>query len=183
MGEHEYHLDQVLAVLHQHHLFANEKKRSFGQDSIEYLGHIVSGDGVSADPAKVEAMVHWPIPTNLKELRGFLGLTSYYRKFVTGYSHIAGPLINVLRKDNFHWDEAANNAFVALKQAMTRVPVLALLEFNKPFILETDASGYGVGAVLMQEKRPIAYFSQALSTLARNKSVYERELMAIVLAI
>ncbi|GJS78142.1 putative mitochondrial protein [Tanacetum coccineum] len=123
---------------------------------IEFLVvHIVTGEGVMADPSKIAAMVDWPLPKNIEELRGFLGLTSYYRKFVKGYEKIAWALTEQLKKDtNFHWNDEA-----------------------------TYASGSGVGAVLMQEGKPIAYFSQVLGIRAKLKSVYERELMAIVLAV
>ncbi|XP_024029048.1 uncharacterized protein LOC112093868 [Morus notabilis] len=144
LEEHVAHLGKVLSVLQQHQLYANAKKCSFGQRSIEYLGHIVSAEGVSADLVKVEAMVSWPPLADLKELRGFLGLMGYYRKLVAGYSQIAGPLINLLRKDNFRWDAEALQAFEGLKLAMTRVPVLALPDFTKPFVLESDVSGFGV---------------------------------------
>lgn len=161
----------------------NRKKCSFGKEKLEYLGHIVSGQGVAADPNEIKDMLDWPIPKDVKGLRGFLGLTGYYRKFVKNYGKIAWPLTQQLKKDHFKWDEDAQSAFEQLKQAMTSIPVLAIPDFEKTFIIETDASGKGIGVVLMQEERPVAYMSQTISDRAWNKSVYERELMAVVLSI
>ena len=128
-------------------------------------------------------MQNWPSPSSIKELRGFLGLIGNYFRFVRNYGDIARPLTNQLKKDAFHWTTDGEEAFLKLKQAMTSLPVLALPDFTKPFILETDASSQGLGAVLIHDHWPIALFSHRLSTRACQKLVYERELMTIVFAV
>jgi len=147
------------------------------------LGHIISAKGVEADPSKIKNMVDWPIPTNQRELRGFLGLTGYYRRFVANYGKMAAPLTSLLKKGGFQWTGKATEAFEALKTAMSTATVLALPDFGKPFVVEYYASGKGIGAVLMQEGRPMAYMSKALSNQSRQLSTYEREMLAILHAV
>ncbi|KAK8696423.1 hypothetical protein V6N13_001558 [Hibiscus sabdariffa] len=113
-------------------------------------------------PSNVEAIKNWKLPKTLKSLRGFLGLTGYYRKFIRNYGSISKPLTAMLKKDNFSWITEAKEAFLTLKEAMCFAPVLALSDFTQPFSLETDASSKGIGTVLTQNGRPIAYLSKAL---------------------
>ncbi|MCH79682.1 transposon Tf2-1 polyprotein, partial [Trifolium medium] len=214
---HMKHLEEVLKILKMQGLVANKKKCHFGQSSVEYLGHLISGEGVAVDPSKVVSVTKWPIPKNVKGVRGFLGLTGYYRKFIKDYGKIAKPLTELNKKDAFLWndeaheafevlkeklttapvltlpdfnkefviecDASAHKAFEVLKEKLTTAPVLTLPDFNKEFVIECDASGGGLGAILMQEKRPVAYFSKALGVRNLTKSAYEKELMAVVLAI
>ncbi|KAK8919251.1 hypothetical protein KSP39_PZI022114 [Platanthera zijinensis] len=158
-------------------------KCSFGQQEVEYLGHLVSADGVKADPRKIESMISWPRPLTIRALRGFLGLTGYYRRFVRDYGKIARPLTQLLQKDAFSWQDEAETAFQALKRAMTTTPVLTLPDFTQEFVVETDASGVGVGAVLMQGGRPIAFYSKALAPRTLGLSVYEKEMLAVIHAV
>ena len=122
-------------------------------------------------------------PKDITGLRGFLRLTGYYRRFVKGYGDITAPLTKLLQKNSFKWDEEATLAFENLKLAMTTIPVLALPDWSLPFMVETNASGSGLGAVLSQNGHLIAFFSQKLSPRAQSKSIYERELMAVVLSV
>lgn len=127
-------------------------------------------------------MQKWEAPRDLWEFRGFLGLTGYYQRFVKGYERIAKPLTNMLKKNNFRWSEDAQEAFERLKTAMTSISILAMLDFSKKFILETNTSGQGLDIVLKQGGKPIAFLSKALSLRNKRKSVYERKFMTIVLA-
>lgn len=183
MENHVLHLKKVFQRLQNNQLYVKLSKCAFGQSQIEYLGHIISGEGVSADKKKIEAMCSWPVPKNLKSLRGFIGLTGYYRRFVKNYGSICKPLTNLLKKGAYVWSQEAEAAFTHLKEAMCNTPVLRLPDFTKHFAVETDACKTGVGAVLMQEGRPIAFFSQAISPRDMGLSTYEKELLAVVLAV
>jgi hypothetical protein len=183
LKEHQQHLRLVLAVLLANSFVANQSKCKFGCMEIDYLGHIISGQGVAVDPEKVQCMMAWPKPKNVKGVRGFLGLTGYYRKFIKDYGKVAKPLTELTKKYNFAWGPEADRAFLQLKQIMSTPPVLVLPNFDLPFEVECDAAGRGIGAVLMQKRQPIAYFSKALSDGNLTKSVYEKELMALVLSI
>ncbi|MCI09678.1 Ty3/gypsy retrotransposon protein, partial [Trifolium medium] len=165
------------------HLLLNKSKCEFALPKVEYLGQFITKEGVSTDPVKIQAVSSWPIPINLKQLRGFLGLAGYYRRFVKDFGKIAQPLTELLKKDSFLWSELATKAFMDLKNALISAPVLGLLDFSKQFIVETDASGKGIGAILMQDHHPLAYISKALGPKQQAMSVYERELLAIVYAV
>ena len=167
LEEHLKQLELVLGILEQHRFFIKMPKCDFVQEELQYIGHIISGAGVKVDLRKIEAMVDWPLPKDVSTLRGFLGLTGYYWRFVKNYGLIAKPLIAILKKDNFEWTEEAKKAFEDLKRAMTQTPVLAFPDFEKPFKVYTNASGEGIGAVLVQEKRPLAFVSKALGPMKK----------------
>jgi len=177
------HLTQVLDKLREHQLYLKSSKCSFTQHQLEYLGHIISAEGVATDPAKTSAMQNWPSPTNVTELRGFLGLTGYYRRFVRNYGVIAKPLTNLLKKKRFQWHEDAERAFIQLKEAMVNAPVLGLPDFAAPFIVETDACDAGIGAVLIQHDKPLAFLSKALGPSHCQLSIYEKEFLALIMAV
>ncbi|XP_019237377.1 PREDICTED: uncharacterized protein LOC109217575 [Nicotiana attenuata] len=180
---HLEHLAVVLHLLCQHHLVAKRSKCLFGQTSVDYLGHIISAQGLSVDPAKIHAIQQWPPPHSIKEIRSFLGLAGYYRRFIHHYAAVAGPLSDLLRKDSFRWGEKEQQAFDTLKDKLGSTPVLTLPDFSQEFQVETDASGQGIGAILSQRGHPIAYFSQKLSPRMQAASTYHRKMFAITQAV
>jgi hypothetical protein len=184
LEEHIDHLRSVFQLLIKNQLIVKKSKCSFACQELEYLGHIVGSSGVATDSSKLTAIQQWPVPKTVKALRGFLGLTGYYRKFVKHYGILAQPLTHLLKKGLlFQWGSHHQQAFEVLKKAMITTPVLALPDFTKPFILETDACNTGVGAVLMQTNHPVAYMSKALSARNQTLSAYEKECLAILMAI
>jgi len=175
-----YHVDKVLKLLKERQLYAKPSKCAFGVQEVEYLGRIISHEGVKEDPNKIKAIMDWPIPKKSKNLRGFLGLTGYYCTFVKHYGQITAPLTNLVKKEGFYWSEEATQAFEKLKVAMCTTPVLATPDFKKTFIVECDASGNGIGAVLMQEGRPVAFESFQLKGRNLLKATYGKEMLAIL---
>ncbi|KAJ3686583.1 hypothetical protein LUZ61_015747 [Rhynchospora tenuis] len=183
LEDHLHHLQLTLQVLADNNIFAKLSKCVFGVSQIEYLGHIISDQGVATDPNKIATMLQWPVPKTIKALSGFLGLTGYYRKFIRDYGSIAKPLTELTKKNAFLWNSQAQTAFECLKTAMTQAPVLALPDYTKPFTIETDASGMGIGAVLMQESKPLAFLSKSLSQQNQGLSTYEKKLLALLTAV
>lgn len=184
LEKHISDLRDVLMLLQQNQLLVKFSKCSFAKQELEYLGHIIGRNGVATDPSKLSAVVQWPKPKTLKDLRGFLGLTGYYRRFIRHYGILAQPLTHLLKKGIlFQWGPEQNQAFELLKEAMSQAPVLALPDFAQSFVLETDACNTGIGAVLMQNGHPVAFLSQALCSRSQTLSTYEKECMAIILAV
>uniref|UniRef100_A0A8R7VA35 Reverse transcriptase domain-containing protein n=1 Tax=Triticum urartu TaxID=4572 RepID=A0A8R7VA35_TRIUA len=181
--DHLAHLRQVLELLRRDQWKVKESKCEFGQRQLSYLGHVISSEGVATDPGKIQAVEAWPTPTDAKEVRRFLGLAGYYRRFVRGFGIIARPMFNLLKKGvPFVWTENTDQAFTLLKQQLVSAPVLAMPDFSKPFTIETDACDKGIGAVLQQEGHPIAFMSKGLSPRP-GLSTYEKEYLAIVVAV
>ena len=186
--EHLTHLEQVFSRLRQAGLRLKPKKCTFAQSKVEYLGHMVTREGIEVDPKKVQAVQNFPQPNNLKTLRSFLGLASYYRRFIPNFSKEASPLHSLTRKDApFVWTPTCQRAFDKLKQLLTNAPVLAFPDFERDFILETDASGEGLGAVLAQKHgdgavRPVAFASRTLQPHEKNYGATELEALGVVWA-
>lgn len=182
--DHLSHLRVVFQLLAHDKWQMKLSKCTFAQRQISYLGHIISAEGISTDSRKVEDMISWPAPTNTKDLRSFLGLTGYYRKVVRHFAVIARPLTDLLMKHAiFVWTPDHQAAFDALKSALSSAPVLATPDFSKLFSLETDACSHGFGAVLMQSGHPIAYISKPLGPKNSGLTTYEKEYLAILLAV
>ena len=182
-SEHLQHMGLVFTALRAHGLFLKRSKCSFEAFSVAYLGHVISADGVAMDSDKVTAVASWSTPRSPRGVRGFLGLAGYYRKFIRDLGSIAAPLTRLLRKEAFVWTAEADEAFAALKRALSSAPVLQMPDFERQFVVDCDASGTGFGAVLHQGAGPLAFFSRPFAARHIKLAAYERELIGLVQAV
>ena len=181
-------LERVLNCLQKANLQVNVKKCSFFKRQTRYLGHLISERGVQTDPDKTKVVREWPEPKNKKDVKRFLGFCSYYRRFVKNFAGVTKPLTCLTQAEvPFVWDEPCRSSFQKLKDVMTSAPVLAFPDLSKPFIVDCDASGHAIGAVLSQEhdgrEHAVSYFSQTLSRQERNYCATRRELLAVLRSI
>ena len=186
--EHLERLEEVFKRLKQTGLKMKPSKCYLLQKRVRYLGHILSEDGVETDPEKVSCIKNWPTPSNVEELRQFLGIATYYRRFVHQFAHIAAPLHRLTNKgSNYHWSLECNDAFCILKHKLSSAPILCFPQFEKEFTVDTDASDSGLGAVLSQvidgEERVVAYASRTLTKSERHYATTRKEMLALVWAL
>ena len=183
---HKSHLEQTFQRLREAGLTLRGSKCQIGMAQVTYLGHTFSREGMSPDSSKVDAVVNWPQPKDEAEVRQFLGLASYYRKYIDKFADMAAPLYQLTQKDTpFQWTKESEESFQRLKACLTEAPVLAYPSFGKQastMVLQTDASNVGLGAVLEQDQRVIGYASRTLTKAEANYSVIQRECLAIVWA-
>ncbi|KAK1691823.1 hypothetical protein QYE76_008520, partial [Lolium multiflorum] len=182
--EHEQHLEVILETLRKHQLYAKFSKYEFWLEEVGFLGHILSAGGIAVDPAKIKTVTEWKAPTTQTEVRAFLRLAGYYRRFVEGFSSIARPMTQLLKKDKkFEWTDKCEESFQQLKSRLTSAPILIMPDITKPFDVYCDASKIGLGCVLMQEGKVISYLSRQLKQHEQNYPTHDLELAAVVLAL
>jgi RNase H-like domain found in reverse transcriptase/Reverse transcriptase (RNA-dependent DNA polymerase)/Integrase zinc binding domain/Integrase core domain/Retrotransposon gag protein len=194
VDEHGIHLVKVLAIISRHGLKLKMSKCEFAKTRVRYLGHILDGNGIRVDPEKVVAVRNMPSPKKVVELQSFLGMVGYYRRFISGFAKIANPLVKLLKKkEKWIWTDECEEAVLKFKEALTSAPVLCMPDYTKQFIVQTDASLIGIGAVLSQRfgsesggkvrDQPVAYVSRTLKTYEKNYSATELELLAVIWAL
>jgi len=182
--EHEQHLRVVLEKLRANKLYVKLSKCEFWLEKVAFLGHILTAEGVAVDPEKVEAVSNWQQPTNVSEIRSFLGLAGYYRRFIEGFSRIARLMMELLKKEKkFVWTESRERSFQNLKRRLTTAPVLTLPDIHRDFIIYCDASRQGLGCVLMEDGKVVAYASRLLRPHEQNYPTHDLEFAAVVLAL
>ncbi|WVZ76022.1 hypothetical protein U9M48_024027 [Paspalum notatum var. saurae] len=183
-AEHEQHLRIVLSRLRKHKLYAKFSKCAFWLKKISFLGHVLSADGIEVDPEKVEEVLKWKAPETVTKVRSFLGLAGYYHQFIQDFSRISKPMTKLLQKQvKFTWGPECDQAFQTLKTLLNTAPVLVQPDVSKPFEVYCDASGIGLGCVLMQERRVVAYASRQLKKHEEHYPTHDLELAAVVHAL
>ncbi|KAJ0916075.1 putative nucleotidyltransferase, Ribonuclease H [Helianthus annuus] len=183
-SDHEQHLRLTLELLKKEQLFAKFSKCEFWLKEVQFLGHIVDEQGIQVDPSKISAIKDWDTPTTPTEVRSFLGLAGYYRRFIENFSKIAVPLTALTQKNQpFEWGSKQEEAFQTLKQKLCDAPILTLPEGNDDFVVYCDASKLGLGCVLMQRNKVIAYASRQLKVHEKNYTTHDLELGAVVFAL
>src|SRR5262249_49054378 len=180
MEEHAWHLRMVLQTLKEHQLYAKYSKCEFWLESIAFLGHVISRDGIQVDPRKIEAIINWQRPTTVTEIQSFLGLAGYYHRFIQDFSRLAAPLTRLTQKNvRFQWTEDCEQSFQRLKECLTSAPVLALPFGTGGYTVYCDTSRIGLGCFLMQHGRVIAYGSRQLKNHEKNYPTHDLELAAV----
>ena len=165
-------------------MYAKLKKCEFWLNQVVFLGHVISKDGITVDPNKIEAVVNWDRPTNVSEVRSFLGFASYYRRFVEGFSRITAPLTQLTRKNvKFEWNEECEKSFQELKRRLVTTPMLIIPSSIGGFVIYSDASHKGLGCVLMQNGKLVAYASRQLKNYEKNYPTHDLELATVVFAL
>ncbi|GJP86111.1 hypothetical protein CLOP_g16170 [Closterium sp. NIES-67] len=187
MKQHVEHLRRIFEILRRERFYVKLSKSEFALEKVQFLGHLVSAQGVHVDPKKIEAVRTWKTPENVKELQQFLCFANYYNRFVPQYAKLAAPLTNLLKKNTpYKWETKHQEAVEQLKQALTSAPVLILPDPERDYVIEADASDQAVGAVLMQDQgnglQPIAYLSKKLHGAELNYPIHDKEALAIVIA-
>jgi len=182
MEEHAEHLRKVFQRLRENKLYAKLEKCEFGVTEVDFLGHRITQDGLVMDDHKVKAILDWDPPTSVPALRSFLGLASYYRKFIKNFAKIGAPLTNLLKKSavTYDWDEACDEAFETLKGILVKALVLKLSDFDKDFEIHSDASDFAIGGVIVQDGRSVAFESKKLSETERRWPTHEKEMFAVI---
>jgi hypothetical protein len=182
--EHDEHLCLVLKKLRENQLYAKLSKCEFWLKEVSFLGHIISERGISVDPSKVKDVLSWKTPQNVLDIRSFLCLTRYYRRFIEGFSKISKPMTELLPKGNtIEWTLRLETRFQELKKRLTTAPVLTMPDMEKPFSIYCDTFGQGLGCVLMQDSHVVAYDSRQLRKHEEKYSTHDLELAAVVHAL